>query len=225
MPADAVRGDPLEHRRGVRARRGRASGAGDARLRVDDDVVRLDQVGERQEREQRGRRVAAGVGDEPTRRGEELRQRVAPVGERRGVRVVEPVPLLVRRGILQPVPAREVDDDARRRRLERGRLAVAEAHEDDVGAGCQRVRVPHEAGQPGNAEQPRIEGGRRLPGMRVRAERDEPEARMGEHAVQGLLAGVPAPSDDRGGCHLPQSSRAAPLPHRRQLRIVASENP
>ena len=139
--ADAVRREVLEHGRRVRALLERAAGAGDAGLRVHDDARRVDRVRERREREQDRGRVAAGVRDQRPVRRCQLRQRVAPVAERLRLRVLEAVPGLVRGRVGEAVRAGEVDDDCVRRRLERGRALVAEAAEDDVGAGCERLVV------------------------------------------------------------------------------------
>ena len=74
-------------------------------------------------------------------------------------------------------------------RLEGGGLVVAEAEEDQVGAACRRIVVRHEHRQ--RAVEPRVErvGGPTCESLR--AERDHFELRMREHAVEGLLAGVP----------------------------------
>ena len=95
--------------------------------------------------------------------------------------------------------AGEVDDDRAGRRLDLGRARVREAEEDDVGAGRERLVVRHERGQ--MPVQPQIERGRRLPGERIRAERDDLELGVCEHAVERLLAGVAGAADDGGGRH------------------------
>ena len=85
--------------------------------------------------------------------------------------------------------AGEVDDDAARGRLERRRPLVVEAHEDDVGAARERLLVRHERGQPAAvAGEARVER-EAAAGERVRAERDELELGMREHAVERLLTG------------------------------------
>ena len=86
--ADRVRREVLEHEAGVRRRLQRLAGAGDAGLRVDDRAV--DRAGERDEREQRGGRVAAGVRDQRALRREELGQAVAPRAGRRAVPGLRP---------------------------------------------------------------------------------------------------------------------------------------
>ena len=62
--ADAIGGDVLEHGVRVRALLERPARPRDARLRVDDDAVRLDRPDERREREERRGRVAAGIRDQ-----------------------------------------------------------------------------------------------------------------------------------------------------------------
>ncbi len=67
--ADAVGRDALVAFGEVEMRLGLAAGAADAALAVDDDAVRRDRAGfqERREGQDRGGRVAAGVGDELSR--------------------------------------------------------------------------------------------------------------------------------------------------------------
>ena len=95
--ADLVGRDVLEHRRRVRRRLQRPPRTRHARLGVDDHTGRVDRAGERREREQHGGRVATGVRDQRAVRREELRDRVVPVAERRGVRMLEAVPLGIER--------------------------------------------------------------------------------------------------------------------------------
>ena len=138
---DLVRRHVLEDVARVRLGLQPAPGAGDAGLGVDDDALRVDRLGERQEREQHRGRVAAGARDEPAGGRQQLGERVAPVDEPAGIGVREAVPLLVRGRARQPVAAGEVDDDALGGRLEPRRLLVPEAEEDDVGAARERLLV------------------------------------------------------------------------------------
>ena len=95
---DLVGRDVLEHRAGVRARLEGLARAGDARLGVDDHAARrVDDPGERLERQQRGGRVAAGIRDQPGRRRRELGDRIRPCLELGGERMREAVPLVVER--------------------------------------------------------------------------------------------------------------------------------
>ena len=144
----------------MRRRLQRPPRAGDARLRVDDDADGLDRVHERREREQDGGGVAARVRDQRPFGREELRDRVAPGAERAGGRMLEPVPLRIERGVVEPVRAREVDDDGVGRRLERCRPLVLEAAEDELGAGRERLVVGDERRQ--RAVQARVEHARGL---------------------------------------------------------------
>ena len=83
--------------------------------------------------------------------------------------------------------------------VQRGAI-VAEAGEDDVGAGGERLLVRDERGQ--RAVQADVERGGRAAGERVRAEGDDLELRMPEHAVEHLLAGVAGRAEDRRRLHL-----------------------
>ena len=73
MGADRIGRQPLARLAEQRVLLEPAACAGDARFRVDDDVVDVDQPGfrKRHQREQRRRRIAAGTGDQP-RRGDLL---------------------------------------------------------------------------------------------------------------------------------------------------------
>ncbi len=90
----------------------RAPGAGDALLGVDHDVGDQPGARERREAEQRGRRVAAGVGDDAGA-GDllavQLGQAIDGAGEQLGARVGA-VPLLVGRERGQAEVGAEVDD-------------------------------------------------------------------------------------------------------------------
>ena len=115
--------------------------------------------------------------------------------------MLEAVPLGVERRVAQAVRAGEVDDDLGVRRLERRRLLVAEAEEDDVRAGGERLRVRRRtrAGSPfrrGSSAEAR------LPGERVRAERDRLEVGVREHPVERLLTRVSGAAEDvrRSAC-------------------------
>src|SRR5438128_10933222 len=115
MRSDRVRREVLQHEACVGARLRSSAGARDARLGVDDDAPRLDGVDEGREREQRGGRVAAWVGDERRNGWPELGQPVAPGAGDGAV----PVSSLVT--VDTTVRARKVDDDGARWRLERRR--------------------------------------------------------------------------------------------------------
>ena len=110
--------------------------------------------------------------------------------------MLEAVPLRIERGVVEPVRAREVDDDGVGRRLERRRPLVLEAAEDELGSGRERLVVRDERRQ--RAVQPRVEDARGRAGERVGAERDELQLRVREHAVERLLAGIAGGAEDRG---------------------------
>ena len=191
---DLVGREVLEDEARVRARRWAPAGTGDARLRVDDDVGRIDRGHERREREERGSRIAPGVRDERAGRRPQLGQPVLPASERRRSRVLPAVPLRVGRR-LQTVCTGEVDDDGVRRRLDLRSALVAEAEEDQVGSGGERLRVRRKGRQ--LAVEAHVESSRRLSCQRVRAERDDLELRVSEDAVEGLLSRVSRGSEDR----------------------------
>ena len=92
--------------------------------------------------------------------------------------------------------AGEVDDDRVARWVDRRRLLVSQAEEEDVGVGCERLLVSHERGQLG-VHEARVERGRGPPRQRVGAERDRLELRVRENAVERLLTRVAGTSDDR----------------------------
>jgi hypothetical protein len=114
--------------------------------------------------------------------------------------MLEAVPSGVERGVVEPVRTGEVDDDGARRRLERRRLLVAQACEDDLGARRERLRVRDERRQV--PVQPDVERRGTSPRERVGAEGDELELRVREHPVERLLARVPGGTEDGCGRHL-----------------------
>ena len=71
---------------------------------------------------------------------------------------------------------------------------MPDAEEEDVGAGRRGLAVGDEVRQ--LAVEARIERRGRPSGERVRAERDRLEFRVGEQAVERLLAGVAGAAED-----------------------------
>ena len=134
MRADAVGHEVLGHRDEVRLGGGRAAGAGDAGLRVDDDVGDRAAARQRGQREQRRRRVAAGVGDE-VGAGDllavDLGQAVDAGAEALG-RAVLAVPALVGRPVAQAKVGGEVDDAhaALEQRVDDGRRRAVRVGDD-----------------------------------------------------------------------------------------------
>ena len=110
--------------------------------------------------------------------------------------MLEAVPLRIQIGLPEPMRAGEVDDDCIVRRLDCGRVGVVEAEEDELRARgtCRLVR--HECRE--RPVQPHVERGSCLPGVRVGAERDDLEPGVREDAVERLLTGIPAASEN--GC-------------------------
>ena len=88
----------------------------------------------------------------------------------------------------------EVDDDGACGRHDGSRALVAEAEEDDVGAGRESLVVGDELWQ--GAVQPDVEGSGRLACERVGAERDHVQLGVAEDAVERLLPGVARDSED-----------------------------
>ena len=176
-----------------------AAGAGDAGLGVDDDVADVDLAArrERQQREQRRGRVAAGAGDEP---------RVADGGavvlgepvDRLGLKVhrlvLVAVPGLVGLGVAEPEVGRHVDElDLRVLRKHRPgdllRGAVGQAAEDGVDAAPVGVLDGGEARQLDEAEM-REDLGHGLAGMGVGGERRDLHLRMEEGEADEVGARV-----------------------------------
>ena len=180
----------------------RPAGAGHPREPVDDDGVRVDRARDRREREQRRGRVAPGVRDQAAGLGDELGQPVDPVAEPLGARVREAVPLVV--------AARRRAGDARRRGrrrhpgrdlVDRRRGLVREAEDRHVRLVRERLGVRDEVRACRRAVEPRVERARGLARERVRADGDELELRVPEHAVERLLPRVPGRADDADVCH------------------------
>ena len=92
--------------------------------------------------------------------------------------------------------AGKVDDDRAGGRLEGGRPFVAETEEEDRGARRGGLVIRDEARQ--RAVQPHVERRGARAGKRVGAERDELDLRMGEQAVERLLARIAGSPED--GC-------------------------
>ena len=150
MMTDAIGMEAFRHLGEEVGLLGRAAGAGDARLGVDDDRFRLDRLGleERQDRQLRRRRVAARIGDEAGR----LHLPAIDLGEavdRLGLQGLGLVLMAVPAGIGglvgEPEIGREVDDpDLWPRREEPGddalRRAMRQGAEDEVDVDPRPVR-------------------------------------------------------------------------------------
>ena len=176
VPADRVRREVLEHEARMRARLQLAARARDARLRVDHDARRVDRARDRRQREQRGCRVAARVGDRAARSGgKSSGKRVRPVAEPAGPRVLEAVPRRVERGVAQPVRAGEIDDDRAAGGSKRGRALVRRGRERRR---RRRPRAPLRSWTKRRRDPFSRHGRGRTPPARERvgAERDAPRA-------------------------------------------------
>ena len=127
---------------------------------------------ERREREQRGGRVAAGVRDQAARRRRQLGQAVAP---RRPARMLDPYHCgRATSSRSRCAPERSTTTPASGGSNAAGALVV-EAEEDQVGAARRRLGVRARTPAARRSGEPRVERGRRLAGLRVRAERDRLE--------------------------------------------------
>ena len=144
---DLVGEDVLARHREVRGLVERAPGAGDALLGVDHDVGDQPRARERREREQRGGRVAAGVGDD--RRG----------GDLLAVQLGQPVDGLARAA--RGAGARRTS--ARRSRARRRKSALRST-----------TRTPRSRSA-ADGRAPRRRAGRRRPRRRLRSRRVEVE--------------------------------------------------
>ena len=123
---------------------------------------------------------------------------VAPARELGRPRVREAVPVLVHDRVEEAVCAREVDDDAARRRLDRRGLLVRQAEKGHVRAAGEGRVVRNEARHPATAVavETGVERGRVASGERIRPDGMQLELGMPEHAIERLLAGVPGAADD-----------------------------
>ena len=129
MPAEAVRLDALVDLAEHEVRLGLAAGARHAALGVDHEIADQAGAGQRREREERGRRVAAGRADDRDRgvderrelRAVELRQAVDGALEEVRARVLEAVPARVVGRVAQAEVRALVDDRRARRRRGPGR--------------------------------------------------------------------------------------------------------
>mmetsp|Transcript_31527 Transcript_31527/g.102723 ORF Transcript_31527/g.102723 Transcript_31527/m.102723 type:complete len:366 (-) Transcript_31527:55-1152(-) len=151
VPRHAVRVQPFRHFAVQESLLGRAPRARDARLGVDDEVLRLDEpsLEERHERELDRGGVAPRVGHHPRlrhRRARHLRQPVHHLLLQLHRRVLAPVPLGVHRWIPQPKVRRKVHhlDALRKRRHNLLRSAVREAAKGGVDVVPRDVANLHE---------------------------------------------------------------------------------
>jgi hypothetical protein len=198
VAADLVGGEVVEYEAGVRRRLRTAARARHSRLRVDDHTGRIDRADERGKGEQGSGRIAPRVGDQPAGRRPQLGQRVCPALEQVRARVLEAVPLRIR-GRRESVRARQIDDDAVASDLRRRRRLVVETQERQRRCGIDRLLLTHEGRQ--RSVEPDVESRRGRTGERVRAEGHDVELRMQEDAVERLLTGVAAATDDGGAEH------------------------
>ena len=202
--ADAVRREPLARFREQDILLQAAAGAGDARLRIDDDVRRVDQLRfhERQKREQHRGRIAAGTGYEP-RSGDfvaiVLGQAVDRVFQQRGRAVLIAIPLGIGAGIAQAKIGRHVDDlDALRELADLAmRRAMRKPAKDDVDLLPVGFLGTHKRGQSQACEM-REDLGEDLAGMPLGDQRGDPNCGMQRREPDHVGAGI-AGGAEHGG--------------------------
>ena len=195
----AVRGDAAMVLAEMRPIAGRLAGAGNAGLGIDDDAA-FEQAGcgQRLEREQRGRRIAAGARDQlrPANGvGMPLRQPVDHSGRQRGRRRIPALPIGV---AADAEGAREVDDATvalqQRRADVRGR-GFGQRQKHDVGVGGEAIDVERrDRAVPDALER------RQRPGRARRARRHrlgQRDRRMPRQQADELLPGVAGGARDR----------------------------
>jgi hypothetical protein len=184
----------------VRAVGRRFPGARDARFRVYDDVAAGDEdagIGQRRNRQERRRRVAAGVGHElrlanrvALALGEAIRD---PLGHAARLGV----PPLTLAGIAQPECSGQIDDthtvlDEHRREL--GRRRVGERKKHQIGVTRERLDVERRDRAVPDAAECGQRARRRRRGRRGRA--GQPHARMAREDPHELLARVAGRAGD-----------------------------
>ncbi len=189
--------DFAEHHLGLRI----AAGAGDAALRVDDEVP--DEPGTRQgsERQQRRRGVAAGRTDQRDRGVYEglelgtmqLGQAVDGDVEKLGDGVLESVPARVVGGVTKPEVGPEVDDrraagDQVRYELRGGPVGKGQERRVDVG----ELRAHRQVG----GGEVRVVGADRIVLAVTAGQPDDLDVRMARQQPDELAAGVPGRADD-----------------------------
>src|SRR5919201_1191372 len=199
---NAVRSDALVDRPEEKRILDRVTRAADAGLAVDDDLVADEPIPQRrQEREERGHRIAARIRDQagaPDLGARDLGHAVDGLAEeiRSGMGVA--IPALVELRVAKPEVAHDVDDDAPlvkpRRRLAR-RLAGRQRGEHDLGI----AEVAADAERVGCRVQMRLHRAQRLALTRARYRGDELRLGMAQDQTRELPARVPCRSHDRHG--------------------------
>ena len=202
VAAEAVRlhalVDLAEHHLGLRV----AAGAGDAALRVDHEVADEPGTGERGERQQRRRRVAARRADERDRRIDErlelgamqLGQAVDGDVEELGDRVLEAVPARVVGRVAKPEVGPEVDDGGAA-----GRPGRARASRRRRGGGPGTRRRRRGARSPRSGRSSARWAWWSPIGLVLAVAAGQPDdlhVRMARQQADELAAGVPGRADD-----------------------------
>ena len=201
MPAEPVRLDALVDLAEMELRLGLAAGSGHPALGVDHEVA--DQAGpcERSERQDGGRRIAAGgahdrdrgVDELRERRAMELREAVDRLLEQVGTRVLEAVPARVVGRVAEAEVGTLVDDRRARRdqvRDDRGRGAVRQRQEDRI-----RRRELGVNGQAGRAEMG-VDPGDRVVVAAAAGQSDELDVGVAGEQADELGADVAGGADD-----------------------------
>jgi len=185
---------------GWRALAGLAPALARADLALHDDRPRrIDEARtrERQEGQERGRRVAARAGDElrrPDLVTMELRDPVHRRAEQLRMRMVAVVPLAVARRVTQPMIRRQIDDErSARPELREPVRAVGQRQEQDVAPGD--LVVAHEVERRAFPEV-RMGDRDRLPCQGLAARDDVADLGVAGEQPQELTAGVATGADD-----------------------------
>jgi hypothetical protein len=196
-----------------------AAGARDARFRVDHHVAEQSLARQRRQREDRGGRVAARVGDQPGA-GDllamQLREPVDRVREVRGGAVLA-VPLLVGGQLAQPEVGREVDDaDPALEQLGNDRRGGAVRVGDDgrVDVELGRRGLEHE-----RHARARVDGVEARPGVAARGDVAQLELRVAVQQRGRDRARVARRAEDRDASHADRP-RGAPPRRRRPWRAA-----
>ena len=214
---------------------GLAAGAGDAALRVDDEVADEPGTGQGGERQEGRRRVAARRADERDRRVDEgrelgsmeLRKAVDGDVEQLGRGVLEAVPARIVGGVAQPEVRPEVDDrgaGGEQVRDEPGRRAVGEGQERRVDVGQVG---PH--GQVGRGEVGVVVADRLVLAV-APGEPDDLHVRMPAQQPDQLAAAIAGRADDpdpdpprrRRSAGTPRAERGR-IPDGRSVAIAAGD--
>ncbi len=208
VAAEAVRPHALVDLAEQQLRLRVASGARDAALGVDHEVADEARPGERRQRQEGGRRVAARRADDPDRRLGELPEaraggtraaRRRPSASRSGARVLEAVPARIVGRVVQPEIRPEVDD----------RRPAATISGTSAAASAVREREEHGVGCRASSASTQMRRGRAGGDGSLRPARPRGRARRGRRSARpdaGRAAGPPPRPHTRSRRRRPRGS-------------------